>query len=255
MDTRNKSKNGRSKAGIITEDNISGNEDYSNENNPENTTASGTGTTDSTSGGSSTETTLKPPKRHRGRPKGSKNKNQETISFQEKETVNSDGTTTPKYVPKNKKSKFLSDEECEQTAEFIISTVNDLASNFIDDSAKMNMLETTLIGLALPKYLATLETSSIEKGSKLLYPLMGILGVTVYGIRVASIIVDKSREANAAKKKQNLKPFDENNNYSSDDNTNPFDEHTNGNEDYQEGKDIQWDYHRQNLTTAIHNPI
>ena len=170
-----------------------------------------------------TETSgLNPPKRGRGRPtgwrKGQTNTNTEkaSINFQEEEQV----TPSTTAFSKRRKKAFMSETEANSTTEFVLATIDMLGVALLKtEEAKLNPLEKGLLISAIPKYLQTLETDTLEKATNLMYPLMGILGVSMYALRVASIVVDKRKEN---KLKQEIAQAHENINSSIPD------EHTNG---------------------------
>lgn len=189
--------------GFTTTDEFFGTEDRTNETIKQNTNETGTGNTSRDTSGT-TEAELNPPKRQRGRPKGSTNKNKETISLQEEERV----TGKSKYSGK-KEVRFLTKEEAQKTTEFLLSTVNDLAVNFIDKEAALNAIENSLLAMSLPEYLTSIELSKLEQGSKILYPIMGLAGLTLYSLRVSNIILEKRKQEKL--RKQQLEPFQENN--------------------------------------------
>lgn len=186
---------------IEPENSTSGTEDRPNETTTTEETGNSGNTTRSSSGNEETE--LNPPKRQRGRPKGSTNKNKETISLQEEERLNS------KNYSSKKSARFLTKEEAQKTTEFILSTVNDLAVNFIDKEAALNPIETSLLAMSLPEYLSSIELSKLEQGSRILYPIMAIAGISLYGLRVSSIVIEKRKQEKL--NKQKLRPFEENN--------------------------------------------
>jgi len=186
---------------IEPENSTSGTEDRTDKTN----TPEEDGNSRNTSGSSSGigETELNPPKRQRGRPKGSTNKSKETITLQEEERLNSKSYTS------KKSSRFLTKEEAQKTTEFILSTVNDLAVNFVDKDAALNPIETSLLAMSLPEYLTSIELSKLEQGSRILYPIMAIAGISLYGLRVSSIVIEKRKQEKL--NKQKLRPFEENN--------------------------------------------
>lgn len=172
-----------------------------------------------------TETILQPTTeqtaKRRGRPKGSKNKPKEGSSRREKtstiileeetlldssDTINevaeNIGEATTKAVKnssfykkdKKKGAKFYSEKEAAETAEIILGTVEGLAVGLVGDEAAFNVVESTLLRLSLPKYLESMEISTVEKTSKFLFPIMGLVGVSVYGLRIASILIEKKQE-------------------------------------------------------------
>ena len=193
------------------------------------------------------ETTLTPPQRKRGRPFGSKNRSKtnttQTINLQE-ETIDSSGKELPTYKSK-KKTKFLSEDEAQQTANFILETTNALAVGLLGNEAALNLVETSLLSISLPKYLATLEIDSIERGSKLMYPLLGIVGVSLYGMRLTGIVMEKRKQAK--ENSSNKIPFTENNTsynnnvkpingYEEESNDSSVNEHTNGGIEWSKGR-------------------
>jgi len=138
---------------------------------------------------------LTPPKRKRGRQFGwrkdkTASAEKATISFQEETlTGSTEGTT------KKRKKAFMNETEANSTTEFILSTIDMLGVALLKtDEAKLNPIEKALLIQSIPKYLQTLETNTLEKATNLMYPLMGILGFSFYGLRVAAIVVDKRKE-------------------------------------------------------------
>jgi len=175
-------------------------------------TGAGAGT-DSTSSGNTGNTSneLTAAKRGRGRPKGSTNKTRkekEVIGLQEEEVKTGNSGSTNFYKKKENTRKFLSEEEANNTANFILTTVNELAVNFIDSEAGFNALELTLLNMSLPKYLATLELSTLEKGSNLLYPIAGLLGGGMYALRVGSILYAKTKVKKEVEKEVSVEEND-----------------------------------------------
>lgn len=148
-------------------------------------------------------------KRGRGRPTGSKNKNsanKETISLQDEEVrFDKDANVNANSKVKTKKSnaKLLSEEEVNNTSQFILTTIQTLAIQMVGNEAAFNNIETMLLSISLPQYLATLEVSTIDKTTKLLYPIALLAGFGMYGLRISNVVLEK-RKAEAIKRKENL---------------------------------------------------
>lgn len=170
----------------------------------------------STEVGSSTEygnnTILQPTPnqtRGRGRPKGSRNKtsnNQETISLQDEEVKfdkNANVNSNSKVKSKKSNAKLLSEEEVSNTSQFILTTIQTLAVQMVGEEAAFNNIETMLLSISLPQYLATLEVSTIDKTTKLLYPIALLAGFGMYGLRISNVVLEK-RKAEQQKRKENV---------------------------------------------------
>ena len=138
---------------------------------------------------------LKPPQRKRGRPFGwrkdkTTDSEKSSIDFQEEKITNSTEGLTRK-----RKKAFMNETEANSTTQFILSTIDMLGVALLKtEEAKLNPIEKAMLSQSIPKYLQTLETTTIDKAANLMYPLMGILGFSMYGLRVASIVVDKRKE-------------------------------------------------------------
>lgn len=151
------------------------------ESGTESGTESGNNTSDTTE---TTGTTAAAGKRKRGRPIGSTNKakNQETIYVQDQ----------VKQSKSSKQSvKFLSPEESIKLTKQLIDTTEFIATRFISPEAKMMDEERLLLEFSLPNYLQTIELSTVEKASSLLYPLAALTGATMYAIRLSALTIEK----------------------------------------------------------------
>lgn len=147
-------------------------------------------------------------KRGRGRPIGSKNKNsanKETISLQDEEVKfdkNANVNANSKVKTKKSNAKLLSEEEVNNTSQFILTTIQTLAIQMIGNEAAFNNIETMLLSISLPQYLATLEVSTIDKTTKLLYPIALLAGFGMYGLRISNVVLE-NRKAEAIKRNEN----------------------------------------------------
>lgn len=145
--------------------------------------------------------------RGRGRPKGSRNKsttNKETISLQDEEVKfdkNANVNANSKVKSKKSNEKLLSEETVNNTTQFILTTIQTLAVQMIGDEASFNNIETMLLSISLPQYLATLEVSTFDKTTKLLYPIALLAGFGMYGLRISNVVLEK-RKAEATKRKE-----------------------------------------------------
>jgi hypothetical protein len=131
-------------------------------------------------------------KRGRGRPKGSRNKNRtgETIGLQ------TEAVTGSSKEYKTKKPRFMSEQDAENTSNFILSTIQSIAVETmgLGEPAQLNQVESLLLSLSLPKYLSSIELSTIENGAKFMYPLAAILGASMYGLRIGAMYIEKRKE-------------------------------------------------------------
>lgn len=200
-----------------------------NRNSPDNETITILdGNENASNGRENNETILQPTteqrKGKRGRPKGSKNKssnttNKETIILESEPEEVEDNTSNvngflndaTKYVKnsnayknknKGKSKKFYSESEAQATADFIIETVQVFTTQLSGTDGSMNVIEQSLLQLSLPKYLETLEVDTVDKTSKFLYPVMGLMGVSLYGLRMVNQILEKRNEDNVVRDKQ-----------------------------------------------------
>lgn len=170
-------------------------------------------------GKQNSETELEPPKQKRGRPKGSKNKSSKTSFILQEEEIGqshtaglNDSSNEVKYKQTRKKiEKFMSKEEAENASQFILGLSNDLAVEIMGDDAGMNMLESSLLKLALPEYLASMELKTIEKTKSIAYPIMLIGGLSMWGLRLLAIANEKRKENNKQKQQNSEQQFTENN--------------------------------------------
>lgn len=210
---------------------------------------------DNGSGGTThRETELKPSKKPRGRPKGSKNKDTTTVILQDEEIKYSkdksagldDESNSAKYTHTRKKiNKFMTPDEAQASSAFILGIANDLAIQVMGSDAGMNLLEGSLISISLPEYLSTLEISTIEKTKSIAYPVMLLGGVSMWGLRLLAIMNEKRKEAN----KENKRQQEINNQQPQDTKTN-----SNSNTTNQEGSDINWKQRQFNPIDYL-NPI
>ena len=131
-------------------------------------------------------------KRGRGRPKGSRNRDKsgETIGLQT-ETLD-----VGKKERRGRKPRFMLQQDAETTSAFILNTIQTVAIETLGlgAEAQFNQVESLLLALSLPKYLASIELSTIENGTKFLYPLAALLGSTMYGLRIAGMVIEKRKE-------------------------------------------------------------
>lgn len=146
----------------------------------------------------------------RGRPKGSKNKNKSTTNTSEETADFSEETVKGLGSVKVKSKKRVMDsDDANKITEFILTTVQNLAVQSLGNDAAMNMIEITLLGTSLPKLLTSLEVSTVERMSGVLYPIMGIMGVGLYGLRIASLY--KVKNENEAQNTTNQQTPTQNN--------------------------------------------
>lgn len=155
----------------------------------------GSNTTDTGDQYGATEATT--PKK-RGRPAGSKNrtKAQETIFVQEQVAGGS------QEKKKKQSAKFLSQEESTNLTKQILSITDFLAERYLGQQAKMMDEEKLLVEFGLPNILQSIELSTVEKASSMLYPLACFTGVTMYGIRVSGIMMENYRKNKKQKEQE-----------------------------------------------------
>lgn len=148
-----------------------------------------------------TEPTIKKP---RGRPKGSTNKKADTIGIEE-ETVKS----YKKTVRKDKSSHYT-EQEANEISEYILAAVQGVGYSFVGEPALLNSTEKLLFGMSLPAYLQTVNLETINKSKNVIFPLAGILGATMYSIRV----IKAYREQQHLKKEEETRQaYTENNTF------------------------------------------
>lgn len=152
-------------------------------------------------------------KGRRGRPKGSTNK-KTTIFLETEAAVDTDELTddvlksatksvkNSEAYKKRKSGKFYTEKQAQETTDLILNTINGIAIGFIGEEASMNGIEASLLNISLPQYLQTLEISTVEKTSAILYPMIGLVGISLYGLRLSSIIMEKRKQENTIHEQQ-----------------------------------------------------
>lgn len=165
-------------------------------------TTNNTDNTDNTSRTDNPTATLKP-KSNRGRKPGSKNKpksSEETISLQEEKTfINPDKKSEYKS---NSKKKYYTETEAAETAAFLINTMQQFAVALLGNEAALTPPENMLLAYSLPTYLSNIQASTVEKTQSILVPLAAIAGVTLYGVRLSSLYIEKREQNNPKKSAQ-----------------------------------------------------
>jgi hypothetical protein len=143
------------------------------------------------------ETELPTPiKRGRGRPKGSTNKPKDTA------TIQAETLGIPSYKKQTNKSTKMSEDNADKTALFILDITQKVVTSAFKVDGSFNEVENTLLGMSISNYLQSVEFSTVEKMSKILYPLAAIAGVSMYGLRVANSIQEKRLQEQEQRKQE-----------------------------------------------------
>lgn len=118
------------------------------------------------------------PKRKRGRPRKEESQ-KDSFTIQEEKV---------KLTSKAKRTKnFMTDSEAKNATEFALSLLEGFSVSALGNEARLNVTEKIILENSLPKLLTSIESSTVEKASNVLYPLAVMTGFTIYGLRLLSI--------------------------------------------------------------------
>jgi hypothetical protein len=124
-------------------------------------------------------------KRGRGRPRKTE---AETVSVSEERIK----------IPKEKKQpslkgKFIDDDKAHEMTTNFLMMVEMFAVNMLGEQAAFNLVERTVLQASFAKMIASMEISTIDRASKILYPAGIIAGTSMYGLRLASLYNEKQQ--------------------------------------------------------------
>lgn len=135
----------------------------------------------------------KPPKRKRGRPRKTE---QTTIGITSEKVETSEGKEEKRRGRPPKNASFMSEEEANNTTEFILSMIETSMIGIYGEEAAFTFMEKVSLTASLPKLLTGLKISTVENAKSFLFPIMGLLAFSVYGMRIMKLATEKRENEN-----------------------------------------------------------
>lgn len=183
--------------------------------------------------------------KRRGRPKGSTNKPKDTVVLQQEETkeYQKDVNRFKKKSSKNVSSdteKMYTAIEANDTTQFIIGMIDEVGGSLLGETGKLNLVESSLIAMSLPKYLTSIKKETIENATNILAPILMLTGLSLYGMRVGTEILERRKiNKHVDRVKESMKSSEELNTESKDSyNTVEVNEDSNSEDIWQKHMDL-----------------